>query len=350
MAANSSEPKKNLKIRYFGLMGAVVLGIAGWSGAWAYGRTVLAGELEAQIGHLADGGLHIQCADQAISGFPFRYEVRCSRLSAATPLGATAELGTVQAVALVYNPRHIIFESMGPADLRSPLTGESLTGQWQLARSSVKFSDNSVDQIDAIIEGPELALASPARELSVKAEKLGLHTRIVETSPGDAEIFLSADAVTSGESPEGLPPAGFRLHLRIPDGAGLMAGQPFVDLLRNADGGLPVELVLASLDAEPSRLEISGALILQPDGHLSGTLTVKVREIEALARYAGLFLPPDSALPRTLDSIARSLAQAARASDPDVGEVELPVVISNGSVRAGFLPLGQIPPVFPAGY
>jgi len=348
MTVTPAEPKKNLKIRYVGLGLAIVLGIGVLSGAWAYGRSVLASELDRQIQRMAADGLVVTCNDQVIAGYPFRYEVACSSVMASTPFGANAALGPLQAVALVYNPWHIIFESDGPLTLQSPIRGEAVTGEWQLARSSVQFSSNQLSKFDAVVETPRLELSDPRATVTIEAEKAGVHTRLSEETPEDAELFFSLDAVSSGQGPADLPPADVKLHVRVVNGAGLMAGRHVFDLPRDPDGNLPFEIVLASLDLAPSRVDVSGALALQPNGYLSGALTVSVSDIEAAARYAGLFLPADSPLATSIDSIAQSLGQtAARANE---GEVEFPVVISNGAVRVGFLPVGQIPPVFPAGF
>jgi len=349
MTVTPTEPKKNLNIRYAGLGLAVVLGIGLWSGVWAYGRSLLAHELEAQIERFAADGLDVTCNEQGIAGYPFRYEVTCSSLTAASSLGANAELGPLQAVALVYNPRHIIFETGGPLALQSPVTGETVNGEWDLARSSVQFSGNQLRKFDAVLETLRFELSNPGADLSLQAAKAGAHARLAEDDTNDAELFLSLDGVSSGQGPAGLPPADARLHVRIANGAGLMAGATLFDLPRDPDGNLPFEIVLASLDLAPARVGVSGGLALQPNGYVSGALTVSVTDIEAAARYAGLFLPPDSSLAASLDGMAKSLGQSAASTGAE-GAVEFPVVISNGAVRIGFLPVGQIPPVFPAGF
>jgi hypothetical protein len=116
-------PRKPSRRGYILMIAAIVAVIAAWSAAWFYGRSVLAAQLDRQIGRLADNGVDLSCADLTIAGYPFRYEVACRSLRSSDRSGAAGSLGGLSAVALIYNPSHAIFEAASPASVAVPLPG-----------------------------------------------------------------------------------------------------------------------------------------------------------------------------------------------------------------------------------
>lgn len=83
MSDIKTKPPKPTRRGYILLAGAIVLVIAGWSAAWFYGQSVLREQLDRQIVRMADQGLDVSCADLAIAGYPFRYEVSCADMRSA---------------------------------------------------------------------------------------------------------------------------------------------------------------------------------------------------------------------------------------------------------------------------
>ena len=60
-----------------------------------------------------------------------------------------------------------------------------------------------------------------------------------------------------------------------------------------------------------------------------------------------MFPPQDNTF-ALIEGIVNSLAPAA-VDIEGVPSIKLPMALEQGHVRVGFLPLGQIPPLFPAG-
>ncbi|MEP0454586.1 MAG: DUF2125 domain-containing protein, partial [Roseibium sp.] len=150
-------PKRNLKIRYILLAGAVLMTILVWSGGWFYMQGVLRDQIDHQMARLAQTGQAVSCTDMPIGGFPFRFEVSCAEPVLADARGRTADFKALRTVALVYKPWHVIAEADGPARFEDPLTGLMGEANWESARSSVIYSTSSVEQIDVVMENVSLA-------------------------------------------------------------------------------------------------------------------------------------------------------------------------------------------------
>ena len=79
MSNTETKPPKPSRRGYILLITAIVMVVAGWSAAWAYGRSVLAETRStSSFRRMADTGAGSQhVANLAIAGYPFRYEVAC---------------------------------------------------------------------------------------------------------------------------------------------------------------------------------------------------------------------------------------------------------------------------------
>ena len=92
MSDHENKPSKPSRRRFILLICAIALVIAGWSGAWFFGRSVLAEELDTQLQVLKTNGLELSCSDLAIAGYPFRYEVFCRDLASNDRYGTKGSL------------------------------------------------------------------------------------------------------------------------------------------------------------------------------------------------------------------------------------------------------------------
>src|SRR5215212_1485465 len=80
-----------------------------WSVAWFVIRNRTAAALDTMLANEARAGRQWTCADRSVGGFPFRIDVVCSALTLRRG-DVSASFGRVEAVAQVYQPRHIITE------------------------------------------------------------------------------------------------------------------------------------------------------------------------------------------------------------------------------------------------
>ncbi len=343
-----TKPPKPTRRGYILLAGAIVLVIAGWSAAWFYGQSVLREQLDRQIVRMADQGLDVSCADLAIAGYPFRYEVSCADMRSADRWGTAASLGGLNAVALIYNPWHVIFEAKSPAAMSVPVNGLEGGLTWQTARASVKFSDNALGSFDAVIDKPEAAFDTALARGLFAAEKSEVHLRKQPDSAATLESFVTVQDLSLKSLPELQQTISLRSHARIEGGTALLAGADLVSLVRAQGGELPVELVLTEILLGAGKATASGNLVLSGDGTLSGSLELNLGNPDALLDSVKPLFPPEDQTFSLLQNVVKSLEPAAREVD-GVRTITLPISVDRGVVRIGFLPLGQIPPLFPTG-
>ncbi|WP_031284968.1 MULTISPECIES: DUF2125 domain-containing protein [unclassified Labrenzia] len=348
MSDIKTKPPKPTRRGYILLAGTVVLVIAGWSAAWFYGQSVLREQLDRQIVRMADQGLDVSCADLAIAGYPFRYEVSCADMRSADRRGTAASLGGLNAVALIYNPWHVILEAKSPAAMSVPVNGLEGGLTWQTARASVKFSDNALGSFDAVIDKPEAAFDTALARGLFAAEKSEVHLRKQPESAATLESFVTVQDLSLKSLPELQQTISLRSHARIEGGTALLAGADLVSLVRAQGGELPVELVLTEILLGAGKATASGSLVLSGDGTLSGSLELNLGNPDALLDSVKPLFPPEDQTFSLLQNVVKSLEPAAKEVD-GVRTITLPVSVDRGVVRIGFLPLGQIPPLFPAG-
>lgn len=351
MSEFDARPPKPSRRGYILLIAAVVVVIAGWSAAWLYGRSVLGNRIDWHLRALVSRDVEVDCSDQGITGYPFRYEVRCSDLSVRGPAATAASLGSLTAVALVYNPFHVILEARSPARVAMPLRGLDGVLDFDTARASVKFSREGLRALDAVLAAP--ALSPPAlshggdrASRGPAADKVELHLREAPDQAGTLEAFLTADRLIPAD-PAVPGPIGLRAHARLEDGMAVMAGIDPLDLLVN-QGSLPLQLVEADLTLPSGRASATGDLTLSVDGTLSGSLNITLADAAALLHSLRGLFPPDGQTYGLLEGMVSGMEQSAPEQD-GVTKVTIPVRVIGGRVMIGFLPVGTIPPLFPAG-
>jgi len=341
-------PPKPSRRGYILLITALVVVVTGWSAAWFYGRSVLADQLELQLRRMAEQGLDLTCADLSVAGYPFRYEVACRDMQSSDRWGRTGSLGGLNAVALVYNPWHVIFEARSPAAMAVPVTGLAGTVSWTTARASLKFSGDAMGAFDAVVDHPEADVESLVSAGQFAAEKAEVHLREVPESAGVLEGFVTVDNLALKSLPGLGQTVMLRGHARVEGGMALLAGADLVSLVQARGGELPVRLMQAEATIGDGRAEASGDLILAGDGTLSGTIEVALGNSEALLQTLKPLFPPQDQTFSLIEGVVKSLDPAATEID-GVRTIKIPVTLSRGLVQVGLLPVGRIPALFPAG-
>jgi hypothetical protein len=348
VSSGTPAQKASAKRKYILLLAAIIVVAAGWSGAWAYGRSVLASQLDQQIAQLSEMGTDINCADLGIGGFPFRYEVHCTDLRTSDRVGTQSALAGLNAVALVYNPMHVILEAQTPAVLNAPLTG--LTGElsWETARASAKYSTMSLGDVDMVLTQPQLTFQNPVVSGLATSDKAEFHLRMAPDDSGAVDGYLSIDGLILDVMPSLTNPVNSRMHVRVLNGAPLLSGADLRWLIQENGGELPLRLELAEIVMGKSRFGARGDLKINSAGALSGTVTMTlVQPGDFLTAIRPLF-PAGSNEFSILDSMLTSLQPTGtdHLGDP---AIEIPLILDQGLMRIGFITLGRIPPLFQAG-
>src|SRR5688572_8797389 len=143
---------------------ALVLVIAGgWAPLWYYaaGRaeTVIAGwrEREAKAGRIHT------CGSQTVSGFPFRFEMRCSDpglelKSAQQPLSIKAK--DILITARIWQPTLLRSEITGPLTITEQGQSATITANWRHAQTEVRGLPTAPEQMTIVIDQPTVERTS----------------------------------------------------------------------------------------------------------------------------------------------------------------------------------------------
>jgi len=336
------------KTKYILLLAAVLAVTGGWSGAWVFGRSVLSDQLHGQLAALAGQGTDVRCNDLAIGGFPFRYEVQCSGLKTAGQSGTEGTLSRLKAVALVYNPWHVILEAETPVAVSIPVAG--VTGQltWDTARASAKYSTDKLGDVDIVLTQPELSVKNAVGSGQARSDKAEAHLRPSPDMPGAVDGFVSVNGLVSDGLPPLPGPIDARVHVRALNGDPLLSGAALPDVILQNGGALPLRLELAELVLGSSRIGAEGDVTLNTSGSLSGNLTLTLVGPEGVLDALRPLFPPNSNQFSVLQSLLTRLQPTGKDRHGNPA-IEFPLILDNGLMRIGFLTLGRIPPLFPAG-
>ena len=118
---------------------AVVLA-AGWSWLWRYSAEEAGTTIEGWRAREAKAGRIYNCGSQSIGGFPFRFEVKCDKVSvmlqsSQPPLAISA--GNFLIAAEVYAPTTLMSEFSGPLTVADPGHTPNFIANWSFGRSDL---------------------------------------------------------------------------------------------------------------------------------------------------------------------------------------------------------------------
>jgi hypothetical protein len=354
--------------RIFLPLAVVALAAAAWAGFWYYAAARAHSEFAALRAREAAAGREISCANESISGFPFRLELRCTDPGlklrrAQASLQAKDLLGAVQ----IYQPTLMIAEFGGPLTISDEARGQKYALDWTLAQASARGLPRP-ERVSIVLDKPTLGRLD-AEQLG-RADHAELHVRPAPRLPSDPPaIDVSLELTKAllvavpqiGNAPIDADIAG---TLR---GVGDLSPKPLAQLMR--------EIAAANGRLDISRARIkqgdilgtgSGTLRLTQRGTLDGELTLTVAGIDQLVALLGVDQAVGQASQRALSRIAPGLnldkllgprggaalaaAGAAMLGQPAELEgrqaVTLPLRFADGVVFLGPLRVGEIAPLF----
>ena len=157
----------------------LVLGAA-WTGVWFYAAGEAEKRMNAWREQQARAGRVFGCGTQAVGGFPFRIEVRCT--------GATVELKDTQppiaiklkeilAVAQVWDPKLLIAEFTGPLTVSDPGKPPHVIASWSLAQASVRGTPATPERASIVVDGLKLEGAT-AGQVLFDSKRAEFHARM----------------------------------------------------------------------------------------------------------------------------------------------------------------------------
>lgn len=322
------------KILLLGL--ATAAAILVYSGAWHLAATTLDERLMQAMEVRNPSHASIACEDRDLRGYPFRIGVFCSRVSVDDHRnGISASFGAFRSAAQIYAPGHILWELDGPAEIRSA-NGLRASLQWEVLRSSVVTGASGVDRSSLEANNVRLALTSVLdAALEATASHLETHVR---RNGGDLDYAaLTRDLkVSSREGAFELPSVSTSLDLTLADQAAML---DFNGRTAGSLRGVAGELRHFTADlGDGTLVTLRGPLSVDDTGLLSGRLRVEVENLPGWSTELKALLPGASDI---IDNGTRVLTLFFGGKKN--GSADL--VIDDGRVMLGIIPIGVIPPI-----
>jgi hypothetical protein len=329
--------------KLFRAIGFVALLLAlgfGWSWAWNRVAERVATETDRRIEALSRQGREIDCPGRSISGFPFRIEIRCESTGIEVPAaGFSAKAGQLRTAAQIYNPGHLIAEIDGPALVESG-SAQPLRLDWEAMRLSLNANLDGLQRFSAQARAASVSDGwSDPPQVLARAANAEAHARPASAPDGKpaADLALTLEeAVIVGEAQ--LPPFSLAGDARIDMDPKALAAMRRPGDLRRA-GGLAGELRLLQLQPKAGgSLSLSGPFQIDARGLLTGRFRVSASEAAGLVEFAR------AVFPQAADELGAALVVLQAAAGGGSANVTLDV--DRGEMRAGFIRLGRIPPLF----
>lgn len=311
---------------------AIVVMIAAYVAGWHYVADRVHTEVSSTIAGLNRDGRRANCENSDIRGFPFRIGLFCrSVLYEDARAGVGFRARGLRAAAQVYAPQRLVAELDGPALVEFPGIN-ALDVNWSSLRAGARMASPVPDLVSIEAQDLRADLDSYPTEGAalVAMDSAEFHMRPNGPDLDLAVRFAGLRADPSATGGNRLPPMRGLADLAI-DGAanGLPTGTVG---LRGLSGTLRT-LTVTMGGGEGAR--ISGPFEIGADGLVDARLDITVQNPTALAQTLGEVFPDFHG------QIQAAFSGLAAMGD----EPTLPLIITRGNARLGFLSLGQIPPV-----
>jgi len=325
------------------LTGIVVALLALWCGGWFAASWWANGRIGEVIEIQRQRGVEIDCADRAMSGFPFNMGVGCNSVTIRQADGSQIDAGAVRTAASLTAPGEANVE------IDSPLTfhaGDNVfEANWKKLGAFVDATfDGGFDLTSFAFDG--LTATNGEITAGVKTGTGLLRPQASEDvqNPGNLEAAVSLGGVTADiPGVTKLPPFSIQLDAMLEDGYRDIVEQQLsaVEVLNDGAKG---EIRKAKLElSDGGKLVLGGPFELDENGILSGSVTVGLANPEAVMAWARSVSP---ALEQPVSLLTQSVAGMGvqtTLGGEQVRAIEL--TIDKGEVRLGFIKLLDLPPL-----
>lgn len=257
-----------------------------WSVGWFWLRGRAATEIEGWMAREAAAGRTWTCADRSLTGYPFRIELRCNAVTLERSDGRF-RLGPSTAVAQVYQPRLVLFESAGPFHVeQGALTGDAA---WSKLQGSVHGASEGFTRASLVVDSPNVTVAgADPGPIAVSGQHLEMHAR---PTPGrfeaegavDVSLRLAQAAVPQLDAFTGNPaPADLSLDATLTQATILRTGPVPRELERWRQAGGTLDLTALALAKGAQRVQAKGTLALDDAHRPVGQLDLRAAGVDAL--------------------------------------------------------------------
>ncbi|NJM84666.1 MAG: DUF2125 domain-containing protein [Tabrizicola sp.] len=328
------------------LIGLVVVLAVLWAGYWFVGSSGLQRGVNTWFAEQAAAGMTAENSGVTVRGFPNRFDLTVDNVKFADPkTGLGWEAPFVQIFALSYKPWHVISALPNSQVLRLP--GQEMVIDSQDLRASARATPNSALPLEEIvIEGAALK-ATSTLGWQLASEDLIAAIRVDATTVSSYDVVLTATGVTPDpalmaalKASSDLPPMIQTLTMDINTRLNLP-----LDRFVNPPTIRLAELTVKNIGLTWGDMTMTSAGVLKPDraGFLEGRVEI---EITKWQKMIPLLVASGAVKPEVAPTIENLLGALARdGGNPDV--LKVPLVMAEGLMSLGPLPLGAAPNVEP---
>jgi len=327
-------------------LAAVIVLIALWCAYWYAASRVAEVGIDRVVAAFSAGGRQLTCSDAGMNGFPLTLDLHCTggKLAAAEN-GISAGLDGLTVSALLYQPGHVEASLAAPFVLDAPHLGVALTASWAGAALRVDAGLDGLQGAAGTLDGFTLDQTGDSPRLPFR-HVVAKHA-FLTTGAASSEDYR-VDAAATGiviERIDGtsLPPLSVDLGLLAEKFGTAIGTDPRKTLAAWAAKGGALHVEHLTLIAGPTSVQASGTLNLASSGLFSGTLTLRTVGINQLPALAETLAPGSG------DKVAQLVGAMSAFMKPVPGAPdgtrEMMLLVQNGVVFAGMLPLGAIPPL-----
>ena len=265
---------------------------AAWSGFWFMVQGRVTEAVDRALAREAQQGRDWACADRAVTGFPFRIELRCSSLALTSSRWGEAvriQTGPAVAVGQIYTPGLVILQVEGPMQARLPQERQLDLG-WARFEASLAHQDGQPQRLSLALADPKATLTGPSEPIqSWSAAAFEAHLRRNPTRPAPeqaVDIALTAkgavlpvlDAILGTSEPGDLS-----LEAVVTQAEAFRSGfnPQTLEAWRTASG--QVELTRLSTAKGPARVEAAGRFLIDETRRPAGQVQASLAGIKQIA-------------------------------------------------------------------
>lgn len=325
------------KFRWLAIAIAIVVAIV--TGGWFIGAHFYNLALDEGRGALAREGVTLTCVDESLSGFPARFEWRCSSLIFTAANGAVISGGSFHTVAPVWNPLFTIAEWRGPFQTLTADGTDALIDS-PLLRASIRANTSlELERFSAVLDPFAVTLQGAPQPIG-SGQGAELHVRQPENGTSGslelAAILLGIESLfLGGVDSVDLSITGTADELAYVRARSLGG---IVNDWINRSGRLAPMAVRVRLDDHA--IDLTGNAFIATDRLIDFDGTIATNNVAALVELMGVDAGNGA------NAIVAGAALFGRQTT--IGEdqaTELPIIVERGAVRIGPVSLGLLPPL-----
>ncbi len=326
---------KTLRWTLIALAAVLVIYTIGW---FAIARMVDK-RVEAGLEELRLGGFGPICTERTMVGFPLAMTLTCATTGAEPVNGQPWQGGALAVSAPFIDPGLFTGTLVSPlvfgeADRRVVVTWSALEARLDMA-------------LGGAMQDARLQLDAPTINAGPHTTSAALAQLTLRPDP-DAPQDLRAEFVTNGLAADlpfdrALAATDLTVRASLENGVEDLI-QKRLSLAEILEDGAVIEVELLRLSVgDGGSVALAGPLAASPEGLLSGTVSIGLRNRDALARWAATLNPGAAQAVATLAQAVAGMGVTRMFDGEEMSAIDL--TLDDGEVRLGFIRLGRIPPL-----